>query len=170
MIDHFEAGFRRVNAFLAGLVAISIAGFAVLIPLDLLMRSMKWGNMPWLYEGIEYALYFGVFLGATWVLQLNAHVRVDVITAALPKKASQILDIGVDLFGAVLSAVLCYYGVMAAIRDYIADNVPDKDLALPSWYLMVAFAVTFLFLTIEFLLRARRAILGREELHEEAGF
>lgn len=170
MIDRFEAGFRRLNAFIAGLVAISIGSFAVLIPLDLFIRNVGWGNMPWLYEGIEYALYFGVFLGATWVLQHNAHVRVDVITSALPKKASAALETVVDLFGAVLCGVLCYYGVMATIQDYIDKNVPEKDLKLASWYLMVAFAVTFLFLGIEFLLRARRAILGREEEHEETGF
>jgi len=170
MIDRFETGFRAINAFIAGMVAISIASFAILIPLDLLLRNAGWGNMPWLYEGIEYALYFGVFLGATWVLQHNAHVRVDVVTSALPKKAAVALETVVDLFAAALCGVLCYYGVLAAIQDYIDNNIPEKDLKLASWYLMVAFAVTFLFLAIEFLLRARRALIGREEEHAETGF
>lgn len=170
MIDRFEAGFKRLNAFFAGLVAISLGAFAVLIPLDLLMRNVGLGNMPWLYEGIEYALYLGVFLGATWVLQHNAHVRVDVVTSALPPKTAKGLETIVDLFGATLCAVLCYYGIRAAIQDYVDMNIPEKDLKIPSWYLMVAFAVTFLFLMIEFLLRARRAILGREEEKSETGF
>lgn len=170
MIDRFEAGFKRLNEYLAALVALSIGAFAILIPLDLLMRNAGWGNMPWLYEGIEYALYFGVFLGATWVLQHNAHVRVDVVTSALRPKTAQALETLVDLFGAVLCGVLCYYGTRAAIQDYIDMNIPEKDLKLPSWYLMAAFAATFLFLAVEFLLRARRAILGREEEKSETGF
>jgi len=170
MIDRFDAVFRRFNVFIAGLVAISIAGFAVLIPLDLVIRNLGWGNMPWLYEGIEYALYFGVFLGATWVLQQNAHVRVDVITASLPKKTARLLEMVVDIFGAVLCAFMCFYGIRATIQDFVDNNLPDKDLVIPSWYLMLAFAITFLFLTIEFLLRSRRAILGRVEEHAETGF
>ncbi|MCY4238387.1 MAG: TRAP transporter small permease [Rhodospirillaceae bacterium] len=170
MIEQFEAVFCRLNAFIAGLVAVSIAGFAVLIPLDLVIRKLGWGNMPWLYEGIEYVLYLGVFLGATWVLQHNAHVRVDVVTASLPERTARALEFAVDIFGAMLCAFLCYYGVMATIRDYVDKSLPDKDLVLPNWYLMLAFAVAFFFLTIEFLLRARRAILDRVEEHTETGF
>ncbi len=156
-IDRFEAGFHRVNAFLAGLVAVSIGLMAVLIPLDLLIRSLKWGNMPWLYEGVEYALYFGIFLGAPWVLQLGAHVRVDVLLTILPTPAAARLEQVLDIAGALLCAALCYYGIEATILHYVEGYLPDKLLVIANWYLMTAFAVAFAMLTIEFVLRARRA-------------
>ena len=155
--DRFEAGFHRVNTFLAGLVAISIGFMAVLIPLDLFIRSLKWGNMPWLYEGIEYALYFGIFLGAPWVLQHGAHVRVDVLLTILPKHLAARLEQAIDVAGAALCAALCYYGIEATILHYVEGYLPDKLLVIANWYLMTAFAVAFAMLTIEFLLRARRA-------------
>jgi len=156
-LDRFEAGFNKVILFIAGLVAISIGFMAILIPLDLLIRSLKWGNMPWLYEGIEYALYFGIFLGAPWVLQQGAHVRVDVLISVLPKQAGARLEQIVDVSGALLCATLCYFGLKATVYHFVEGTLPDKLLVIANWYLMLGFAVAFLMLTIEFLLRARRA-------------
>ena len=67
------------------LVAVSIGLIAVLIPLNLFLVTLKWGSFPWLFEAVEYALYVGVFIGAPWVLRQGAHIRVDVVTAALPE-------------------------------------------------------------------------------------
>ncbi|HBK75789.1 MAG TPA: hypothetical protein DDZ73_05235, partial [Gammaproteobacteria bacterium] len=82
-IDRFEAGFNRVVLYLAYLVALSIGLFTVLIPLNLFLIRTQLGSIWWLYEGVEYTLYFGVFIGAPWVLNQGAHVRVDVLTAVL---------------------------------------------------------------------------------------
>ena len=106
---------------------------------------------------MEYALYFGIFLAAPWVLQHGAHVRVDVLLTVLPRPAAARLEQGIDIAGAVLSAALCYYGIEATILHYVEGYLPDKLLVIDNWYLLAAFAAAFAMLTIEFLLRARRA-------------
>ena len=68
-LDRFETGFNRFTHFCAALVAISIALIAFLIPLNLLMVKAQLGGIWWLFEGVEYVLYCGVFIGAPWVLQ-----------------------------------------------------------------------------------------------------
>lgn len=156
LLDRFETGFHRLTTLLAGLVAISIGFMALLIPLDLLIRSLRWGNMPWLYEGVEYALYLGIFLGAPWVLQQGAHVRVDVLITVLPRSISSRLEQLLDVTGAALCGTLCYFGIHATIIHYVEGLLPDKLLVIANWYLMAAFAIAFAMLTIEFLLRARR--------------
>lgn len=162
-LDRFEAGFDRLMIFLASLVAASIALFAIMIPLDLLIRSLGWGNFPWLYEGIEYALYFGIFLGAPWVLREGAHVRVDVLLVSLPKAVAARLEQAVDLGGAVISGVLCIYGVRSTIEHFVEGTIPDKLLVVANWYLMAAFTVAFFMLAIEFLLRLRRANAAEDQ-------
>ena len=161
-LDRFEAGFDRLMVFFASLVAASIGLFAVLIPLDLLIRSIGWGNMWWLYEGIEYTLYAGVFLGAPWVLKQGAHVRVDVLVATLPKKLAARLEQALDLVGAVICGSLCYYGVLAVISDFAENSLTDKMLSVPSWWLMLIFSFAFAMLVVEFLLRLRRVHAGME--------
>jgi TRAP-type C4-dicarboxylate transport system permease small subunit len=155
-LDRFEASYKRLNQFLAGIVAASIASFAVLIPFDLALRRLGWGNLPWLYEGIEYALYVGVFIAAPWVLQQGAHVRVNVVATALPPIIAARLDWVLNGVGAVICGALCYYGVRSTITDYVDEALPDKLLAFPDWWMMAIFTIACLMLVISFLLRMRR--------------
>jgi TRAP-type C4-dicarboxylate transport system permease small subunit len=169
-IDRFESAFERLNQAIAAVVAVSIGVFAVLVPLDLFLRKFGWGNLPWLNEGAEYALYIGVFLSAAWVLNQGAHVRVDIVISALPARLSRQLERAIDLAGALLCAALCYFGINGAIGEFIANTLPDKDLRIPNWYMLAIFAIAFVLLTIEFLLRYRR--VGKEDAAgaSEAGF
>ena len=167
-LDQFEAGFNRAMVYLAALVALSIGLFAVLIPLNLLLIKAQMGGMWWLYEAVEYALYFGVFIGAPWVLQQGAHVRVDVLSSALPKEAAARLEQVVDIAGVSLCLLLCFYGVRVMLWEFEDGTLPDKDLRIETGYMMAVFATSFFLLAIEFLLRLRRAreIAAREETAE----
>ena len=172
-LDRFEAVFHRVLLFLASLVAIMIGLYAVLIPLNLFLIKTGLGNLSWLYEAVEYTLYAGVFLAAPWVLQQGAHVKVDVVTQALPKKTAATLERAMDGFGALLCAGLSIYGGRSALSEFIDGTLPDKDLRIETWIMMAVFSFSFLLLTIEFLLRLRRAkeIVAKEETAaSEAGF
>ncbi len=164
-IDLFEAGFNRAMVCLAALTAISIGLFALLIPLNLFLIRIQWPSMWWLYEAVEYALYFGVFMGAPWVLQQGAHVRVDILTSALRKDAAARFEQVLDGAGASLCLLLCFYGVRVTVSEFQDGTLPDKDLRIDTGYMMVVFAGSFLMLAIEFLLRLRRAreIVIKEE-------
>ena len=169
VIDRFEAAFGGLLSGLIYVVAVSIGLIAILIPLNLLIIKLHWGSMWWLHEAVEYALYAGVFLGAPWVLQQGAHVRVDVIIAALPARAAQWLERIVDGLGSVLCITLFVYGVRMAISEFQDGTLPDKDLRIPTGYMMVVFAVSFALLAIEFALRVRRSFANRADERAPAG-
>lgn len=152
-----EAGFNRFAFFLATLVAASIGLIAVLIPLNLFLIKFQLGSLWWLYEAVEYALFVGVFIGAPWVLQQGAHVRVDVVLSALPKLQAVRLERILDVAGAALCLLLCYYGLRATVGEFAAGTLPDKDLRIANWIMTAVFAFSFFALTIEFLFRFRRA-------------
>ena len=151
-----DRAYGRLLGILIALVAMSIALIATLIPANLLLVKMQWGNMWWLHEAVEYALYVGVFLGAPWVLRQGAHVRVDVLLSALSARAATRLERAMDGVGALLCLTLCYYGVRIAISEFEDGTLPDKDLRIPTGYMMVVFATSFGLLAIEFVLRAFR--------------
>ncbi len=170
ILDAFEAGFGRLLHGFAILVAASIALMAVLIPLNLLIVKMQWGSISWLYESVEYALFFGVFLGAPWVLQQAAHVRVDVLLSALPDTAATRLEQLVDLAGLLLCLLLSVYGWRAAAMEYQNGTMPDRDLQIANWIILSAFAMSFLMLAIVFLFRLRRAREMARLGRDSAGF
>lgn len=170
-LDRFEQAFNRLNHWVAIMVAISIGLFAALVPFDLFLRKVGWGNLEWLHEGAEYVLYIGVFMSAAWVLHKGAHVRVDIIVASLPERAALRLERALDIAGATLCGLLCFFGVQGMLIEMDFGTLPDKDLRIPNWYMLMVFAISFALLTIEFLLRFRRAgKTGTHEASSDAGF
>ena len=151
----WSCGLTELLKLLIGLVAISIALFAALIPLNLFLIKSQMGSLSWLNESVEYALYVGVFIGAPWVLQQGAHVRVDVLLSAISNKAAMKMEILLCLVGAALCALLCYYGIRATWWEYIDGTFPDKDLRIANWYMLAVFSFSFFLLGIEFLFRLR---------------
>lgn len=173
MIDRFDRATGRVVAGLGYVVALSIAFIALSIPLDLLMRRAGLGNIPWLYEVIEYVLYAGVFLAAPWVLREGAHVRVDLLTSGLPARAAAALEQLLDVLGAVVAGALSYYGWRATVETYVGESRQFKTLIVHDWWLMAIFCVAALLMTVEFLLRVRRAretLRAGEEAAARSGF
>ncbi|WP_147335736.1 TRAP transporter small permease [Pseudotabrizicola alkalilacus] len=166
LLKTFEVFFVKLNTAIAACVALSIGMFTLLVPLDFVLRKLRMGGLEWLNEGAEYFLFFGVFLSATWVLQQGAHVRVDIIISNLPARAAAWLERVMDLMGAALCGIMAYLGTRSTVSAYILGTLPDKDLRLPNWVVLTVFAVSFVLLTIEFLLRYFRA--GRHGYVAEA--
>ncbi len=163
----FETQFKKLNEILAGCVAVSVGLFTVLVTVDFLMRRFRLGGLEWLNEGAEYFLFFGVFLSATWVLQQGAHVRVDIVISSLPARAAAWLERLVDLFGAVICALMAYFGTKGTMSAYLLGTLPDKDLRISNWIVLSVFSISFVLLTIEFLLRYWRA--GKQGYVREEG-
>ena len=156
-LDSLERLTGKVYVVMVGIVAISIGLIALLIPLNLLMVKMQWGALSALHEGIEYALYAGIFLGAPWVLRQGAHVRVDVVTSALPRNLAVRLEQAMDVLGILICLTLFYYGTRASLAEFEAGTLPDKDLRIANWIVISVFAISFFLLTFEFIFRIRRA-------------
>jgi TRAP-type C4-dicarboxylate transport system permease small subunit len=91
-----------------------------------------------------------------------------VLIVNLPKRAAKRLEQVTDVAAAALCLLLCYYGVRAAISEFEDGTLPDKDLSIANWYMISIFAVSFLLLAIEFLLRIRRA--GKDGSGSGSGF
>jgi TRAP-type C4-dicarboxylate transport system permease small subunit len=172
-LETIDRLFGRLNHTLGVIVAISIGLFALSISGDLAMRRLGLGNLPWLYEMIEYVLYGGVFLAAPWVLREGAHVRVDLLLSALPRKAALNLERVLDVMGAAVCAALAFYGWEAGLEAFVSDSRQFKTLIVYDWWLMAIFTVSLGLLAIEFLLRLRRtagAFADIDDPASKAGF
>lgn len=151
-----KAGYDGLFALLGAVVGFAIAAMALLITLDVLLRNAGLGNLPWLNEVAEYALYAGTFLAAPWALRQGAHVRVDLLISSVPPAVARVMELLVDAIGAAISGVLLYYGLNAAIGAYLQGSVQYKTLAVPEWWLLSAIPLSALLLAAEFCLRFSR--------------
>ena len=168
-----EAWFGRVIAALGAVFGLIIAAIALAVTADIFLRNFKLGNIPWLNEVAEYALFYGTFLAVPWVLRMGAHVRVDILVSSLPREAGLRLEQLVDALGLAVSLVLFYYGVTAVQDAYIAGSKQYKMITVSEWFLLIPFALSAFLSSIEFVLRffrARQTAVREESVLDQSGF
>ena len=133
-----------------------IGALILLMTLEIAIRVFGVGSLSWLIEVAEYTLAGGTFLAAPWVLRQGAHVRIDILLTALPRRISKRIEQFVDFLGCGISALLLYYGCVMVARAWAANIVLFKSWWTPEWIVLLPFPVGCLLLFAEFVLRFLR--------------
>lgn len=131
---------------MAVLAAAIAGGMVVLICADVLLRNLRWGNLPWSVEASEYGLYAMTLLGAPWVLAMRAHVAMDLLANNLSATPRRVVDILACSLGGVICVILAWKGVGVVLTSHARGAMVWKTLVFPEWWLLalIPFAMTML--------------------------
>jgi TRAP-type C4-dicarboxylate transport system permease small subunit len=132
---------------------IVIGALILLMAVEIAIRFYGIGSLSWLIEIAEYTLCGGTFLAAPWVLRQGAHVRIDILVTALPRRLGKRLEQFCDLLGCGISALLSYYGCVMVLRAWNANAILFKSWWTPEWIVLLPVPVACLLLFAEFVLR-----------------
>ena len=146
----------RILEFFCALFGVVLGVLILLMCVDIAIRDLKLGSLPWLIEVTEYAMYGGTFLAAPWVLRQGSHVRVDILLTSIGKGAARALDTVLDLVGLGICLVLVIYGIDAVLNAYKGNMVQYKTWNAPEWILLLPIPTGGALLSIEFVLRIFR--------------
>lgn len=148
--------FEKLIGFFCTLFGLLLGAIIGLICLDVALRNLGLGSLPWLLELTEYVMYAGTFLAAPWVLRQGSHVRVDMLLVVVPKRAAIRIEQAVDACGLMISLVLLYYGSAVVADAWRNDMVQYKTWYVPEWLLYLAIPAGAVMLAAEFTLRILR--------------
>lgn len=151
------------------LAGFTILAIAVMVCVDVLIRNLGLGNLPWLIEVAEYAIYGATFIAAPWALHLGAHVRVDVLVQGLPAGPARAVNVLVDGIGAAISAVLLWYSLAITVDAYRLESLIFKELVVPEWWLLALMPLPCALLALEFALRIARTVRGEPQAGASVG-
>lgn len=157
--DIGRSAFKAYSAVLHGLCVVfawTLAAITLLTGVDVLLRYVGLGSLPWLTELFEYALYGGTFLAAPWALRQGAHIRIDMLLVSLNRRVAVAVEMIADALGLLLSFILAFYGVRAVVEAHENNMVQYKTWSTPEALLLSAVATCGLFLAVEFFLRLLR--------------
>lgn len=150
---------RAYDALIGGLAVIGGAIFGLMaffICADVVARNMLGGGLAWVIETLEYAMYIATVFAAPWVLREGAHVSVDVVTANLPERIRRMVNTFVNVLGAVICLIICYYSTIATVAAFNRGSMIYKSFTIPEWTINAFVPFGMLLITIEFLLLARK--------------
>ena len=151
LLDRVIGWISMAAALLAigGLVCVFVSVTWEVISRGVFGQATIWSNEFSIYGVIAIA-----FLGAGYVLRLNGHLEVDLITSRLSKRVRDGLGAATDLMAAVFCAMVVHSGVSFVELSHILGAVSVGELRIPLWIPQSIIPVSFLVLTLEFVARA----------------
>jgi TRAP-type C4-dicarboxylate transport system permease small subunit len=141
MMNFFSAAdriFDVVTKYLYYLAAAILVLISVSISLDVVLRYTINNPLKWVFEGTEYAMLFITFLAATYVLQKDEHVRLDLAINVMGKR----LRTGINAFTSLVMAVVCLVLTWSSAKYtiYLFQN----DVTLIKYYTIPKFVIYFI--------------------------
>ena len=146
--------FDRLLKACAVLAAALFGAIAVAITLNVVLRNL---GLPVVYgtlDAVEYGLLIATFLGAPWVLSLNAHVQVDLVTAALPSPVRRSLARVISLLAVGLCLCFAWFGFQAMLTSMARGSMIRTAFVIPEWWTLMVVPLSLLLCAIEFLRQA----------------
>lgn len=90
-----------------------------------------------MFDFIEYSLFGLTMIGAPYVMHLGKHVKVDLLTASLPKTAAY----GVNLLATAISFLICFvfliFSFRAAYGSFVEEAMVFKTFEIKAWIPLV---------------------------------
>ncbi len=113
----------------------------------------------WTIEVVEYTLLYITFLGTAWVLKIDGHVRVDLVTNLLTSKAQAVLGVIASLIGIIISLVLVIYGSMITWELFITEKFLSTQLLPPAAPLYIIIPIGSIFLLLQFVRKTYDSVI-----------
>lgn len=137
--------------FKAVLGRLLIVLMAILVFIDVITLQIFDFSLSWIFEVNEHLLLFITFLGATFVLRRNEHIKMDLILNLLNKKQTRVVELVNSLVGMIVSLIMTVTGFMTTMNLYEKNILTEAVLSIPRFLIVMIIPIGFLFLTIQFL-------------------
>ena len=156
-------GLRAVNAIIDGLItacgllaAAIVAALAGCVALEVVMRYFFGAPTRWVIEFSEYALLWLAFLAGAWILRAEGHVRVEMLTEALPPRWQRRMHVVTSWVGAGVCAVMFWVTTAYVLRIRETGEILFKSVPVEKWVIMAVMPPGLALLAIQFVRRAFR--------------
>jgi TRAP-type C4-dicarboxylate transport system permease small subunit len=118
-------------------------------------------NQPtiWANELVGYFLVSASFIGSSYVLRHNKHLVIDLLISKLNKKLKIIFELIANLISFFFCFFVFIYGLKLVQISFILGVVSVSELRIPLWIPKLVIPLSFLFLSLEFLLIIKKKII-----------
>ena len=151
-----EAWFVAANRWALILL---LAAMAVLVFANVISRYLLNFSWIWIEELTRYMMVWVGFLGSGLVLRLGAHIAVDVLQEALPRRAAQALRVLIVLALGATFAAMTWLGVRYAHFAW-EQETPAMNWSTGAIYLAIPIGSALMLVHLLFI--ARGYVLARE--------
>jgi len=155
----------RYSAYLAAML---VVGIAVLILAEIFSRNVLNISLSFSFEFSAYFMATAIFLAAAFTMRTGGHVRVSILSSAVPPQVARLVDVVATIIGTVVAIILAYamisFAWKAGITGRTSGTIDETPLVIPQG--IMAFGA--LMLALQMIARVIRMIMGDEVEDQEA--
>lgn len=137
-----------------GLAAgVLVMALILLTCIDVAWRNIDGHSVPGAYEYSEVVLVALVFLSLAWTQKVDGHVSIDLVTRALPERASRMLQAAGMVVALAVLSWMTVAGSHAAWESFLSGEYRFGLAQVPVWPARLAVAFGTLMLALQVILR-----------------
>lgn len=153
--------FEAFHRFEDTLLGVFIGALVLLASVQILLRNLAGGSLPWADPLLRVLVLWVGLLGALVAARENRHISIDALPRWAPRRVGALMGCACSLFAAAVSSLVAWHSVR-----FVADEVRAGSTAFATvpawaceWIVPFAFGVLAIRYTVQ-ALRAMRRFLG----------
>jgi len=150
-LDPVRTVFSRINFICAIIGAGLLFGIATIICVEVIGRALGASSQLWVIETSEYALIFVTFLGAPYLLELNRHVVMDLLTSNLTGRRKRISNLFNGMIGLIVCIILTIVGMQVVLDQFDLGTRKVTVMRPLSWWITSAMPLGTGLMAVQFL-------------------
>ena len=147
----FEKWFDALIDGCAVIAGLLLVAMMLLVCCSVVMRYMMHLPVGWVVEVCEFGLLFITFLGTTWLLKKDGHIKVDIVIGSLQPAVRKVIFRITSLVGAASCGFLLWYGTYETWDHFQRSTLVIQTLETPKWMLLIVIPFGSLLMIIQFM-------------------
>lgn len=158
ILRYFNTIFDRFNIVLIIAAGVLLTLLLVIIGTDVILRYFFLKPLGWSKEISEYILLYMTFLIATWILQQEGHVKMDIVLGRLSQGIQKVINIITSAISACVCMILTYFSITVTIDLFETDYYTPTVLEWPKGIFIAIIAFGYFMLFIQLIRRTANYI------------
>ena len=158
MLNFFDTQVSRLSLFFQNIAIIAFIILTTSVIYEVLARSVFNKPTIWSLEIVTYMISCVAFFGSAYVLRINKHLEINLLTQLFSNKYRRLMKIFSDTIGLLFCLIVFFYGCKLIELSYILGVVSVSELRIPLWIPQLTIPFGFFALSLEFFLRIVKTI------------
>jgi|TARA_B110000305_G_scaffold83598_1_gene94083 C4-dicarboxylate transporter DctQ subunit len=158
MLNFFDTQVSRLSLFFQNIAIIAFIILTTSVIYEVIARSVFNKPTIWSLEIVTYMISCVAFFGSAYVLRINKHLEINLLTQLFSNKYRRLMKIFSDTIGLLFCLIVFFYGCKLIELSYILGVVSVSELRIPLWIPQLTIPFGFFALSLEFFLRIVKTI------------
>ena len=158
MLNFFDTQVSRLSLFFQNIAIIAFVILTTSVIYEVIARSVFNKPTIWSLEIVTYMISCVAFFGSAYVLRINKHLEINLLTQLFSNKYRRLMKIFSDTIGLLFCLIVFFYGCKLIELSYILGVVSVSELRIPLWIPQLTIPFGFFALSLEFFLRIVKTI------------